>query len=208
MNTRWTLPVFLAITLPAGAQQGQGTPVLFSVTAGGSLSTYVSRTPGNRSSGSLLPGPEAGFQADFPVTTACYLQPSLLYVEKGGRDRVTGNALTLSYLEIPMDFNFRPGLAKGNAFWVGFGPYIAYGIAGGDGSGQDPFRPDQGGTLERFDAGGHLQIGYQAPKGFLLGFSEQLGLANIRNDGTGNNAFRNNSFNLFLGYCFTGRKAP
>ena len=196
------------MALPAGAQQAPSIRDLVSVIAGAGLSTYDYRTPGNRFSGSALLNPEVGFLADFPVTTACYLQPGLFYTEKGGRNRVTGKSLSLSYLELPMDFVFRPELGKGKSFWVGFGPYIAYGFAGRSGTGSDPFHPGQQGGLYRFDTGGHLQIGYQAPFGILVGINEQLGLANIRVDGTNDYAFRNNFFSLFLGYCFTRVRAP
>jgi hypothetical protein len=202
------VPVLVIILLASGfslqAQQISTLPIPYGIISGSAFSTYVSRTPGNRSSGKILVGPVGGFFADFPVTTACYLQPSLLYTGKGGKDRVTGEALSLSYLELPLDFTFRPTVGGGNIIWAAFGPYIAYGIGGNTGTpgAENPFKGGQGGALNRFDAGGHVQVGYQTPFGLLIGFNEELGLSNILNNGDNNYAFRNNSFSFFIGYCF------
>jgi len=178
----------------------------FGLTLGPEFSAYTARTPGNRITSNLRLSMEAGIYTDFPVGPDLYLQPTLCYAGKGGRDITSGDILSLSYLELPMDFVIKPYLGGDNRLWAGFGPYVAYGIGGSTGSSlkTDPFKSNAGGagSFDRFDAGAHFQLGYQSPFNLLVGLNGELGFSNILHGGNGSNADRNVSFSLFAGFEF------
>ncbi len=193
-------------------------PISFGIKAGPNFSSYTSKSSGNKQTSKLTVGLEAGVYANISLADEFYFQPSLLYAGKGGKDKNTNFKTTLSYLELPLDFLFKPDIGNGNKFIVGIGPYLAYGLGGKREEAfpqqgtitYDPFKTGSSlngssGYLKRFDAGANVQLGYEMPSGFNVGLNTDLGLVNALNHGDNNNSFRNTSFAVTVGYTFKGR---
>ena len=90
---------------------------------------------GDNLSNKLVPRFHIGANVELPVATDFYLQPGLLFSTKGAKaeEMVGGQMMTekinLSYLEVPVNFLYKPVLGKGKLL-LGFGPYIAFGLGG------------------------------------------------------------------------------
>lgn len=201
----------------AGFAQSAATssqPISFGIKAGPDFSSYTSKVGGNKETSKMLVGLEAGVYANISLADEFYFQPSLLYTGKGGTAKNSDVKTRLSYLELPLDFLFKPDIGQGNKFIVGVGPYVAYGLGskvsgGAVGSSYDAFKTggaNNSGALKRFDAGANVQLGYEMLNGFNVGLNTDLGLVNILNNGDSNNSFRNTSFAVTVGYTLPGRK--
>lgn len=168
----------------------------------------------------------AGIVMGIPVAPEFYFQPGLLFTTKGAKSESDFLGLNmegeynLSYIELPLNFLYRPTLGKGH-FLLGFGPYIAYGIGG-----KAKFAIDNTTTEEKIvytneyeslnpfdwkyfrhlDYGGNLYFGYELNSGLSLQLSTQLGLAKINSKNTtypdNKSVFKNTGFGLSLGYNF------
>ncbi|QEH40222.1 porin family protein [Chitinophaga sp. XS-30] len=198
----------------AGASFAQ---VKFGVTAGPSFSSYTSKVSGDKETSKLMTGLRAGITVDLPLADEFYIQPSLLYVGKGGMMESENFDLKLktriNYLELPINFMYKPEVGNGNIF-IGFGPYIAYGLGGkselADDNGNKlssdiEWGNDNMSQMKRLDAGANFQFGYEFPMGFNIGLHTDLGLVNARGNGDDDNSFRNTSFGVSVGYKFGAR---
>ncbi len=160
----------------------------------------------------LMTGFHAGLTADVPIGTGFVLQPGVLYSRKGA-EIAEDVKLKLNYIEIPVNFIYKPALGSGSML-LGFGPYLAFGIGGEmDGPGgsvdvdfvsdYDPNNTNP--QLKRMDAGGNLIAGYEFANKLSFQLNAQLGLMDITPDyGDVNNktSFKNTGFGLSLGYRF------
>jgi hypothetical protein len=142
-----------------------------------------------------------------------YLQPGVDFRQKGteGND---GSKLTVNYIDIPVNFVYKPILGSGN-FVLGFGPYIGFGVSGKlkntGGATQDVEFTDELNTnnaavqLKRTDAGANFLAGYEFANKLSLNLKAQLGLKDINPDVSATNdqtRYRNTGFGLSLGYRF------
>ncbi|MBC7774110.1 MAG: PorT family protein [Phycisphaerae bacterium] len=167
-----------------------------------------------------------GVQADIPIAPEFYFQPGLLFTTKGAKNETINleqpapSDLNISYLELPLNFLYKPMLGNGHLL-LGVGPYVAYGIGGKakfEGGGttltQD-VKFDNTVTLPEvtedyyvrpFDAGANLFVGYQFVNGLFFQLNTQLGLMNINPDFEGvpenDSAYKNTGFGLSVGYGF------
>jgi hypothetical protein len=168
---------------------------------------------GNNLKNDLLTGFNAGINAEIPLSSGFYLQPGALYSTKGAKLN-DGNKLKLSYIEVPVNFVYKPLLGSGNML-LGFGPYVGFGINGKvespNGSSEAvKFSKDYDATsgspqFKRFDAGGNLLAGYEFANNVSFQVNAQLGLADINPNTTAANdktKFNNTGFGLSLGYKF------
>jgi hypothetical protein len=160
----------------------------------------------------LATGFHVGVNAEIPVGTGFYLQPGVLYSTKGA-NWSNGSKVKVNYLEVPVNFVYKPTLGTGNLL-LGFGPYVAFGMGGKaeDANGNvanvvfnnelDVTEPDA--QFRPIDAGGNLLAGYEFGNKFSVQLNAQLGLVNI-NPETGANdraRWRNTGWGLSLGYRF------
>ncbi|HEY8387296.1 MAG TPA: outer membrane beta-barrel protein, partial [Parasegetibacter sp.] len=138
--------------------------------------------------------------------------PGVMYYMKGAKTE--GDAVVnLSYVEIPVNFLYKPMLGAGNML-LGFGPYVGFGIggkikpeSGNDidiefGNSIDPLDPP---TFRRMDAGANLLAGYEFSNKFSFQINAQLGLVNIAPEVNGSSSqasIKNTGFGLSLGYRF------
>ena len=173
---------------------------------------------GNDLKNKLKVGFNAGVNAEIPVGIDFYLQPGLLFSQKGAKNKDNDDQINISYVEVPVNFLYKPELGAGKLL-LGFGPY--FGVAVGasfkpDGGGDDvdfKFKSDLtladavSGTpyLKRFDAGGNLLVGYEFANKLSFQLNAQLGMLKINptiegeDDGT---KWKNTGFGLSLGYRF------
>jgi len=161
----------------------------------------------------LTTGFHAGLNAEVPLGTGFYLQPGVLYSIKGAE--FNNNAkVKLSYIEVPINFVYKPILGSGNMI-LGFGPYAGFGIGGKIKSGGSETDIDFGSSynaanpatyFNSFDAGGNLLAGYEFANKVSFQLNAQLGLVNINKENEGITAdktrWRNTGFGASLGYRF------
>jgi hypothetical protein len=163
---------------------------------------------------SLTTGFHAGVNAEIPVGSGFYLQPGALYSMKGA-EYEGGTKVKLSYIEVPVNFVYKPILGSGNML-LGFGPYVGFGINGKikapNGTetdldfGSDLNAANPATYFKSFDAGGNLLAGYEFANKLSFQLNAQLGLVKINkenetitNDKT---SWKNTGFGLSLGYRF------
>lgn len=160
----------------------------------------------------ITTGFHVGVNAEIPVGTGSYFQPGILYTMKGAEVKDTDIKTKLSYIEIPLNFVYKPVLGTGNML-LGFGPYVAFGIGGKvDNDGVDTdidFVSDYESNnsapqFKRFDAGGNLLAGYEFASKVSFQLNAQLGLVNINPEisSSDKTKLRNTGFGVSLGYRF------
>lgn len=161
-------------------------------------------------------GFNVGVTADIPIAPEFYVQPGILFSLKGAKmDDAADTKINISYLEIPVNFLYKPVLGGGNLL-LGFGPYAAFAVGGkikNDNVDVDlkfdnevsPTSPDAYRTLKRFDFGANLLAGYQFSNHLSAQLNAQLGLVNINPKYTGISTdakAKNTGFGVSLGYSF------
>jgi hypothetical protein len=166
---------------------------------------------GNELENNLSTGFHAGVNAEIPVGTGFYLQPGVLYSMKGAKWANDAH-VKLGYVEIPVNFVYKPVLGTGNMV-LGFGPYVAFGVNGKvEGSGGNSTDVEFNKELDLsnpapqfrpIDAGGNLLAGYEFNNKLSVQLNAQLGLTNINSDFPNDKTrWRNTGWGLSLGYRF------
>lgn len=186
-------------------------PISFGIKIGPNFTNYAEKDYGYRNFVKMITRFEGGAYANIHLKKKFYLQPSVMFIEKGGWIKYSTYKTKLSYLELPVDFLFISDTGHKNKFIAGLGPYLACGV------GNYPLRevvPDPALTrdlfwngplpskpfLNRVDAGINGQLGYEIGMGLNIGVNADLGLVNMMADRTNNNSFRNFSFAITAGY--------
>lgn len=173
----------------------------------------------------IKPGFHVGATYDIGVTDMFAVQPGLLFSTKGAKYKYDdGNgeyAVTPYYLELPINFLYKPVLGDGNLL-LGGGPYVAYGVGGKwkdkyedeSATGKLVFINDYENEPEdddvevygrKLDAGINFLAGYEFSNRFSVQFNAQLGLMNTvpKFDGEKpDGAVKNNGFGISIGYKF------
>ena len=152
----------------------------------------------------LKTGFNAGVNAEIPVGIDFYLQPGLLFSTKGAKADVGDGKINLSYLELPVNFIYKPELGTGRMV-LGFGPYAAYAIGGKTKNPDTDIEfGDQPDEWKRFDAGANLLAGYEFSNKLSFQLNAGLGLTRLNNRESGDNksSLKNTGFGVSLGYRF------
>jgi hypothetical protein len=168
---------------------------------------------GNDLKNDLLTGFHAGVNAEVPIGSGFYLQPGALYSMKGAK-ATDGSKVKLSYVEVPVNFVYKPVLGTGNML-LGFGPYVGFGIGGKveapNGTESDieftkTYNANSAAPqFKSFDAGGNLLAGYEFANKLSFQLNAQLGLVDIRPETNNTNdqtSWKNTGFGLSVGYRF------
>lgn len=226
--------ILLAFALISGAVSAQTkSAVKFGLRGGVNISTVAASgsdvTEEDKDAINSITSYQIGGYASIPVSKTFSVQPGLTLSGKGFNlkfsetevDPEFGIPVTttvevtenLMYLEIPVNavFNF-------NGFYIGAGPYLAYGISGKDkvsmratgggvtlstedesdvkfGSGEDEVKP--------LDYGLNALAGYQLKNGLNFGLNYGLGLGKNANTTNGDNSnFSNRVFSVLVGFSF------
>ena len=163
---------------------------------------------GDKLENDLKTGFNAGINAEIPVGIDFYLQPGLLFSTKGAKNEIANVEVkrNLSYLEIPINFLYKPALGDGR-MTLGFGPYAAFAVAGTFKAANNSTDIEFGneiGETKRFDAGANLLAGYEFNNRISFQLNAGLGLVNMYNrpDNDNNTSVTNTGFGLSLGYRF------
>jgi hypothetical protein len=171
---------------------------------------------GSKYKNHLKPGFNAGVEVAFPVAEDFYAQTGLLFSTKGASDfnGVNDVSVSISYLELPIHVVYKPALGNGRLI-LGFGPYLAYGIAGkvklNDNDEDINFTNDRPlldpnvMSIKPLDAGADIFFGYEFPFKVSVLLNTQLGLINIWPKIDGENPdhpLKNTGFGVSLGYRF------
>lgn len=165
----------------------------------------------------LKTGFHVGVNAEIPVAPDFYVQPGVLFSTKGAKSDIDDSKVKLSYIEVPINFLYKPMLGNGKLL-LGIGPYVAFAVRGkfSDADGDDTdieFEKEVTFTqasikpyLRRFDAGGNLLVGYEFSNKFSAQLNAQLGMVKINpeitDDPDDDTKWKNTGFGISLGYRF------
>ena len=169
---------------------------------------------GNSLENDLATGFHAGLNAELPIGEGFYLQPGVLYSTKGAAGE-NSSKIKLSYIEVPVNFVYKPVLGSGNML-LGFGPYAGFGMGGkikaSNGTetdidfGSDYNAANPATYFKSFDAGANLLAGYEFVNKVSFQLNAQLGLLKINKDANGitndKSSWKNTGFGVSLGYRF------
>ncbi|MDB4286253.1 PorT family protein [bacterium] len=175
---------------------------------------------------SLTPGFHVGMNVEIPLAPEFYFQPGLLFSTKGSKKKETilsatfTHQATLSYLELPLNFVYKPLLGTGHLI-LGFGPYLGYAISGKSKyelagiqvednmtfqstvQTSDPYNLQ---NFKAFDAGANILFGYELTNNLSFQLNAQYGLVKINSeDGSVSNdpsIAKNTGFGVSAGYRF------
>lgn len=209
------LTAFVFMAMVTVAAFGQG----FGVRAGFNMQN-IKMELGEEFDSKLKPSFNAGLFYEIGVAPDFYFQPNLLFSLKGANDVEEEVEVSVSYVELPLHFLYKPQLGTGRII-VGFGPYFAYGISGkikGDGDDLDiKFKGDldeedaeefleETFFMKGLDAGADIFFGYEFPFQVSVQLNAQLGLINLfpKVDGeeVDDTNLKHVGFGLSLGYRF------
>lgn len=225
-----TKKIILASGLVLGAlftQAQSKSPVTFGLRAGVNFQNVNGKDfNGDKQTNNLVTRYNVGANVEIPVATDFYIQPGLLFTTKGAsgdRDYLGQEAditTTLSYLEVPVNFLYKPALGSGKLL-LGFGPYVAFGLGGKttvEGAGQkkdfdvkfqntvSATDPKDQTYYRKIDAGANLLFGYEFSNRISAQLNAQLGLAKINPDyeylSGDKSSWKNTGFGLSVGYRF------
>lgn len=171
---------------------------------------------GNKLENKLKTGFHAGVNAEIPVGIDFFVQPGVLFSTKGAKLENSDDKVNLSYVEVPVNFIYKPELGDGRLI-LGFGPYAAFAVGG-------QFKPENGNDVDiefenkitpaqaltgyyakRFDAGANLLFGYEFANKLSVQLNAGLGLVDINTkvEGFDTDAkTKNTGFGVSLGYRF------
>ena len=170
----------------------------------------------------VLLGFQGGVFMRIPIANQFFIQPGLLYVQKGAKNEsdLVNITYRLAYAELPVNFLYKAQVGAGSIL-LGFGPYVAYGING-------KVKAESGGiTVEddivfqsdvvvtdpldnfyakRFDAGANIFFGYELSGGLSVQLNAQLGMLDVNPNDVrildDKASIRNTGFSISLGYGF------
>lgn len=220
----------------AALAMGASAQVRVGVKGGLNLSNITTSNTGGVDNNRMLPSWHVGAIADFPLSEILSIQPGVFYTTKGSKlesgnpDDVDYYKTTTnpSYIEIPVNFvgKIPLGADEKNKFFIGLGPYAAFGVAGknkytvGTGSlkitGEDnikwdddtPFNdgdPNRGyNKYKRFDWGGNIMTGFEfgnvlVSAQYGLGFAKILSGSEDSSDDKNKNRVLSFSVGFMLG---------
>lgn len=232
MKTQSKIATLIAVLVIGFSSMVSAQGVSFGIRAGFDMQNINGKDyDGDKLTNKLIPAFNAGLNVEIPIAPEFYVQPGLLFSTKGAQvAEVNGSViegtskLHLSYIELPINFLFKPALGNGNMI-LGFGPYVAYGVMGknkvdgtilGVNVNKD-FDVKFQGTVDSsdpvdqvyvrpFDAGANFIIGYETAMGFSAQLNAQLGLLEMMPEYAGIDmkkaTQKNTGFGISIGYRF------
>jgi len=206
MKAKIAIASLLTVLLISQARAQSG--VTFGVRAGINFQNLTGKDEqGDKYSNKLKTGFHIGGNAEIPVAPDFYLQPGLLFSTKGAKFKNSDVKTNLSYIEIPVNFIYKPVLGDGKLL-LGVGPYAAFAVGGkyksGSMSTDIKFGSNTDDDMKRFDAGGNFLVGYELSNHLSAQLNAGLGLVNIGNRAPGDSksSLKNTGFGLSIGYRF------
>jgi hypothetical protein len=185
---------------------------------------------GNKETTQSTPGLLLGATVDILISGNFYIQPALLYTDRGFKQKTGGYygmannfSVDVSYFQLPVNFLYKPKLGGGKLI-LGAGPYIGYGTGGTwksdnpiiigdivtDNRGKVIFKNDfKDGEFGNYlygkpiDYGANFLAGYEFFHKLSIQLDTQTGLANLQSEFSGvkrNGSIRNIGFGFSVGY--------
>ena len=171
---------------------------------------------GTKLKNQLAPKYFVGVNMAIPIAEDFYIQPGLIYTTKGAKSESGNEKINLGYIEIPINFLYKPVLGNGHLLF-GFGPYLGRGINGKFKTSNLERTVNYKNTItagdllstnkvyvKPFDIGGNIFAGFEMASGLSFQLNTQLGLIDINPKITGLSAdqssLKNTGFGLSLGY--------
>ena len=190
----------------------------FGITGGASLANMHLKSQDISISVDNKIGLTVGVFADVAMSENFSFQPALNYVQKGAKNKMTDidyeSKITLNYIELPLNFLFKPDMAKVR-FFAGGGPSIAYALSGKEKEtdngvtntykykfGNNPDEHD----LKAMDFGANFLTGIETKGGFLVAINYNLGLSNLAPGGSSDGTVKSRYFGFKVGYMLKGKK--
>jgi len=190
----------------------------FGITGGASLANMHLKSGDISISVDNKIGLTVGVFADVAISENFSFQPALNYVQKGAKTKMTDidykSTLTLNYIELPLNFLFKPEMPR-LRFFVGGGPSIAYAFSGKEKEtengatnthkykfGNNPDEHD----LKAVDFGANFLTGIETKTGFLFSVNYNLGLSNLAPGGSSDGTIKSRYFGFKVGYMLKGKK--
>ena len=199
----------------------------FGIRAGVNFSNITGRYANDsKMKNDLLPGFNVGVNLEMPIAPAFFIQPGVLFTTKGAKMEKISSAQTfdvtthLSYVEIPLNFVYKPLLGTGRLI-AGFGPYVDFGVGGKikfDGTGAPgdvdvKFQKEVSNSdnddvayFRGFGAGANVLFGYEFANKLSFQLNAQLGLTDIhsKHEGVSDTDAKANhtGFGISAGYRF------
>ncbi len=186
----------------------------FGVRAGVNFTTITGKNAsGSRLDNNIKTGVNLGLNAEVPVGTGLYVQPGVLYTQKGAEYN-DNTSLKLTYVEVPVNLIYKPVLGAGRML-LGFGPYVGFGLGGkhkaANGDETDvEFTKDYDASINKpqlkgIDYGANFLAGYELSNNLSFQLNAQLGLAEMTPQSNGSDAGgkqNNTGFGVSIGYRF------
>jgi hypothetical protein len=212
-----TKALLIALSTAALALGAKAQSVTYGVRAGINFQNINGKDgAGNDLNTKLKTTINLGVNAEVPVAPDFYVQPGILFVTKGAKDKTYRKInYRLSYLEIPINLLYKPVLGNGKLL-LGFGPYVAFAVGGSytDANGnKTDYKFANKITLaqvttpyaKRMDFGGNLLFGYELSSKLSVQLNAQLGMVKInpKIEGiTDKSKAKNTGFGISVGYRF------
>ncbi|HMI04656.1 MAG TPA: porin family protein [Pedobacter sp.] len=224
-NIRLSLLIVLIFTFNIANAQTK-----FGIRSGLNISNVTDKSEnGDKQNTKSLSGLLIGLTADVHLADNFYIQPALQYArkgfkqERGGFGSATNLRVKADYLELPVNFLYKPKLGMGRLL-LGAGPYVAYGTGGswksdtdiiiGDivskGNGNVAFRNDASVRNDSeynygrpFDYGFNATVGYEFRECLSLQITGTAGIANLVPHFNGyqpGGSLRNRGLGISIGY--------
>jgi len=188
----------------------------FGVRGGVNFNTITGKdVSGDKLDNDIKTGFHVGLNAEVPLGSGTYLQPGVLYSQKGAEYKDDAGHLKLTYIEVPVNFIYKPILGTGRML-LGFGPYVGFGLGGKleNSTGKETdveFTKTYDAAIEKpqlkgIDYGGNFLAGYEFSNNFSFQVNAQLGLADLipasSPGSTSKSKANNTGFGVSVGYRF------
>lgn len=147
--------------------------------------------------------------ADITLSESFSIQPGLSYQGKGSKTEIIDedgkikSTINLSYLEIPVNAIYYIPAGTGK-FFIGAGPYAAYGLSAKVKMGKESEKIEWGKEdgFKRFDFGINTMVGYKLAGGFLINAGYGIGLMDMLHDNDSDVKLHNRVLSAGIGYNF------
>lgn len=167
----------------------------------------------NKLNNDVKTGYHVGLNAEIPVGTGSYIQPGVLYSQKGAQFN-NNTSLKLTYIEVPVNFIYKPVLGAGRML-LGFGPYVGFGLGGklkdaADKEHDVEFTKEYEASIAKpqykgIDGGANFLAGYELNSNISVQLNAQLGLTELTPENlpaAGKTKQHNTGFGVSVGYRF------
>ncbi|SFB86146.1 Outer membrane protein beta-barrel domain-containing protein [Parapedobacter composti] len=194
----------------------QGQPMGFGLKAGVNFPKYHWSGSNNNYETNAATNFHVTAFLDAPIATDWfYIQPGVSLQGKGAKFVDTDNlevTQNTMWIEVPVNFVAKFPVQTAGSFFLGAGPYVAFGISGKNrydtnwGAEEREFEFDQDGTIKGTDFGLNFIGGFQLNNGLMIHGGYGMGITDIRGSNnnffTGDEKLTNRVWTIGLGFAF------